>query len=460
MIQSTWGTASTKSILVAMTFVLVTASGCLGGADVATTCGGGAMDAMAGSAGGGLEAAAAAPATTPTMLDDTQHTDPLVLGTLLPLTGSLATFGGDMQNATVLAREHINAAGGVNGQPIELVHGDTRTSPSEAPTAFLNLVNDGAVGVVGAASSGVTGSILDLAIDNNVVLVTPASTSPDLTADRDNQGYFYRVPPNDALQGQVLADLVYSDGCVTAGLIVVNNDYGVGLGDVFQQTFESMGGDVTNYVRFEEGGSTFTSQVDQVSQGTPDAVVFVGYPAEGTQVVREMFQRGILADSVLFFSEGVQDPSFVDDVGQTAGGDWVLAGLRGTTPQSPETNATQKFVDAYQDRFDDEPGLFAAESYDAVFAMALAAQYGSASTSVAIRDNILTVWNSPGTEYDGSQATQALLDAAAKMDIDYQGAANDFDWDDKGDPTTGIYAVWQVNDEGEIVTTEEGIQPS
>lgn len=412
--------------------------------------------------GGGMEAAASeSQMTTAAALDDDdQATQQLVLGTLLPLTGSLAAFGGDMRNGTILAAEHINEAGGVNGQQIRLVHADTRTSPSEAPNAFLNLVNEGAVGVAGAASSGVTGSVLDLAIDNNVVLVTPASTSPDLTSGRDNQGWFYRVPPNDALQGKVLADLVASDGCETAGLIVVNNAYGVGLGDVFRDSFESGGGSVTNYVKFEEGGTTFSSAVEQVGQGTPDAIVFVGYPEEGGQVVKELFQKGSLSDSVLFFSEGVKDPKFVDQVGQTAGGDWVVAGLRGTTPQVPESNATERFKEAYQEKFNDEPGLFAAESYDAVFVMALAAQVAGENTAAGIKENVRDVWNSPGTKYDGSQATEAMVDAAAQMDIDYQGAANDFDWDDKGDPRTGIYAHWEVSEDGEIVTTREDIQPS
>lgn len=451
---------SAGALLAAVLMLAVGVSGCLqADVTVKTSCAEEAADAMAAAApiiGADAEYASA---TAAGVLDDTQH-EPLRIGTLLALTGELALFGPDMQNATVLAVEQINAAGGVNGMDVEVHHEDTETSTTAGPQAFQRLVNQGVVGVVGALSSGVTGSILDAAIDSNVVVVTPASTSPDLTRNRDNEGWFYRVPPDDSLQGKVLAQLVYDAECRSVNILAVNNDYGVGLGNVFQQTFESLGGSVGDMVTYPEEATTFSSEVERVGQGSPDAIVYIGYPGEGAQIMKEAFQKGIMAESVFFFSEGVKDPEFVQDVGQDADGNWVLAGLQGTTPETPTSNATTKFVDAYEARFDgDEPGLFAKEAYDAVIGIALAAQAGGGNTGADVKANIRDVWNSPGTQYDGSELSLALTSAAIGTDIDYVGAAHDFDWDEKGDPAEGVYALWKVEANGTIVTTESGITP-
>ena len=377
--------------------------------------------------------------------------DALVLGTLLPLTGDLEAFGGSMENAATLAIEQINAAGGVAGSPVMLVKGDSRSDPTQAPNSFNSLLNDGVVGVAGAAASSVTGAILDIAIQSEVVVVSPASTSPTLTLERDNQGYFYRVPPSDALQGKVLAQLVYDAGCHSVSLLEINNAYGVGLGTVFAETYKGLGGTIMAEVKFEEGGTTFTSQVQQAGSGSPDAIVFVGYPNTGTQIVKEAYEKGILEDSVLYFSEGVKDPEFVQNVGKNADGAYILAGLSGTTPAASESPELAAFKAAYNARFGADPGLFAAETYDAIMALSLAAAHaGDATSGAAIKGSMLSVYNGPGLATSGATIAAGLAAAANGDDVDYVGASGNFDWDTNGDPADGIYSKWTVMDDGTI----------
>ncbi len=391
------------------------------------------------------------PAVQPTPADQ-----PLVLGTLLPLTGDLEAFGQSMEKAATLAIEQINDAGGVNGHPVTLAKGDSKTSATEAPTAFSSLVNDGVMGVAGAASSGVTGSVMDLAISNGVFVFSPASTSPALTA-RENDGWFARVPPSDALQGQVLASLVWDSGCHDVNILAVNNDYGVGLGEVFQASFEAKGGSVGEFVKFDPAGTTFASQVEQAGSGGPEAIIFIGYPNTGVQIMKEAFQKGIMNDSVFFFSEGVKDEAgFVQPIGKTSDGAYILAGLRGTTP---EFGTPEAFKSAYMARWNAEPTLFAAETYDAIMGMALAAAYGGDNSAVEIKENLRTVWNAPGTKFDAQSLSEALTAASLGQDIDYVGVSNDFDLDEKGDPTSGVYSVWRVEVDGSISTVESGISP-
>lgn len=403
---------------------------------------------------------------------DQQPTE-LVVGTFLPLTGDLAAFGPDMQRGAQLAADQINEATG-SPMRVRLVHGDDKTDASQAPAGFQDLVSQGAKAVVGAAASSVTNAILDGAIQSKVVVITPASTSPSLTLERNNQGYFYRVPPSDALQGKVLADLVWGDGCQRVGVIAVNNPYGNGLGSVFRESFQAKGGTVTEFVRYDEKATTFTSEVQQVARNDPDAIVLVGYPDTGSQIVKEAFRQGKMKKSVWFFSEGLKDQKFVDLAGkaqnpETNREEFILAGLRGTAPESVQGGALDLFKQAWSVEFPDDtdgPGLFAAESYDAVMLAALGTAR-SLSTHPGevrgefIKDEIRDVANKGAgdTPVTGATITTGLALAATGGSVDYQGAAGDFDFDANGDPTSGIYSFWKVNDDGSLQTTRSGIEP-
>ncbi|MGQ0536287.1 MAG: ABC transporter substrate-binding protein [Methanobacteriota archaeon] len=384
------------------------------------------------------------------------------IGTLLPLTGNLAAYGTSGRNAIDLAADQINNLTSVTGLRVEIVHRDGPDA-TQAPNAMDSLLNERVSAVIGAYSSGVTGSILDKAKENEVPVVTPASTAPDLTM-RENDGLFFRIPPSDTLQGQILARLVYDAGCRTAGLLAVNNAYGTGLGDVFRDHFTRMGGNVTRYVKFLENQAVYSSDVSQAARDAPDAVVFVGYPGEGKVALKNAYESGAMEDSVFFFSEGVFDSSFVGaekGVGKDADGNFILAGLRGTTPVNNIegqnfTGATANFTESYRARHREAPRLFATEAYDATVEIALAALHAGSSEGAGIRDSLRTVVNSPGPKT--SDLRVALTLAKARQDLDWIGAAGDFDWDEKGDPEGGVYAYWRVTEAGGVEPYQSGFR--
>lgn len=407
---------------------------------------------------GGAEASPEVPVDgeqlAPASLQQNQS-EPIKIGTLLPLTGQLKNFGPDMQAAVELAAQEINDGGGVLGRSIEIAQGDSQTDPSQAPSELNRLITEeDIVGFVGAASSGVSGSVIEQAVNNEIVMVSPASTSPALTEQRDNNRFFYRVVPSDALQGRVMAQLLENDGISTISTLYVNNDYGQGFNDVLVESFS---GTVENQVGFDNDATQFSSQVSQVGQGNPEAVVFIGYPGNGVPIMREAFSQGLTQEVEFYFSEGVQDQSFVNDVGNTTEGVPILAGCKGTTPQDVTTNASKDFREKFREEYDREPGLFAAHSYDALTAMAAAIAQAGTDDPSEFKQEMLSVWNSPGQKV--SDPARAVALASTGTEIDYEGASNDFDWAEDGEPETGVYGIWQVQRNGTITTLETGVQP-
>lgn len=384
------------------------------------------------------------------------------LGTLMPLTGALAPYGPDMQRGADLAAAEINnaTAAGVTVK-VELIHEDDRsTDTTQAPNTFNRLADQGVSAVIGGAASSITLAILDLAVQNRVLVVTPASTSALLSVDRDNKGFFWRVPPSDELQAKVLSGLVADDGCGSVSVLAVNNPYGKGFGIAFAKAFETGGGDVATQQYYPEETKVVTSEVDKAVQGTPDAVVVIGYPGEGALIMKEAYRRGALADSVFFFSEGLKTEAFVTSTGKDEQGRFLLAGLRGTAPEGFGAPGAERFKAAFNATYGHEAGLFAAESYDGVYTSVLAAVCAGSAEGEEMKADMRAVANAdPGdVQVTGADVAAALGAAMLDCRIDYAGASGDLDWDEKGDPIGGTYSVWRVTDDGKIETEESGVE--
>ena len=109
--------------------------------------------------------------------------DPLIVGHLNALTGSLSYFGESHSTSIGLAADHINRAGGIQGGSVILVHRDTGVNPVQGVAAAEELVNaQGVVAIVGALASGVTIPVAtSVTIPNGIVQISGASTAPAIT---------------------------------------------------------------------------------------------------------------------------------------------------------------------------------------------------------------------------------------------------------------------------------------
>lgn len=378
----------------------------------------------------------------------------LKLGTLMPLTGDLANLGPDMQRGAKLAIADVNEADA--GIHITAFHEDDRTTDTAAISNTFNLlVSKDVTAIAGPCCSGITDAILRLAIENEVVISTPSATSPLLTEGRDNEGFFWRVVPSDALQGQVLAKLVDEENVTSVNLIIVNNPYGNGLANVFTEAFEELGGTVGTTAKYAEGSLNIASQVDSAcggAGGTAEGIVLVAYTDAAAAIVKEMQAKDCLSKVRVFGSEGFYSPEFPGKAGDDDQGNKLAAGIHGTTPQAAENVRT--FAERFEEEYDHAPEQYAAESYDAVMYVTLAALAAGSVDGADIAEHLLEVAN--GGEKVGDFATAAELIAEGE-DIDWVGQAHDFDFGDDHEPTDGLYSYWRVNDDGTVEIYEENV---
>ena len=395
---------------------------------------------------------AASPGVTPAAVTPTVG-GPLKIGLLGPLTGALAPFGPDYVNTANLALDHINAAGGVLGQDVVLVIGDTGTAPEQGVAEARRLVDIAGVhAIVGAAASGVTLPIAEsVTVPNKILQISNASTSPALTDVADDD-YLFRTPISDAAQGVVLADLVEDLGFTSVCTLYINNAYGQGLSENFAAAYT---GTVTAQVSHTaETATTFASELSQCVEGDPEALLALSYPTGQADVYLKEAIEGDIIDQFVF-CDGTKSDQLFNKLG------WEhFDGMQGTAPGALQT----EFGSTFDDAFDAKYGYlyqtpFNREAYDAVIVIALAAEKAGSTDPTAIRDALRDISNSPGeVAGPGADGVAAALAAVqAGTDIDYQGAAGSIEFDENGDILVGAIEIWRVDAASETLVTDSRV---
>ncbi len=377
----------------------------------------------------------------------------LKIGSLLPTTGDLASIGQQMAPSVPLLVETVNACGGVNGQPVTLVAVDDQTDPKAGAAGMTKLASvDKVAGVVGSFASSVSTAAVSIATQNQVMLISPGSTSPVFTEKAqkgDFKGFWARTVPPDSYQGPALAQLANKRGFKRVSTVVINNDYGVGFEKAFVQAFEKLGGTIVNKknpVRYDPKATTFESEATAAFAGKPDAVLGVFYVETGSLLLKSAYQQGLSKGVQVMLTDGMKSDEFPGQVGKGSDGKYIASGTIGTVPGS-DGKALEAFRKLWQEKRGGSPGEFAPQSWDAAALLVLAAQAAKENTGAGIAKHIREVSAGPGTEV--TDVCEGLKLLKEGQDINYQGASGNVDIDANGD-VVGVYDVWTVGDDGKI----------
>ncbi|MBI3573589.1 penicillin-binding protein activator [Candidatus Kaiserbacteria bacterium] len=342
------------------------------------------------------------------------------VGVLLPLSGDGAVYGEPARNIYQIAVDEINATGGINGKPMELVVEDSKCNGQDSANATQKLINiDKVQVIIGGFCSSESLAAVPVVAQAKVALISAGSSSPKLTAISP---YFVRNYPSDSAQGSILATVAYNDkGWKKVAFMQEQTDYALGVQTAFSDAFTKLGGTVTNE-QFPTETTDFRSIVSKVKGQNPDAVfVSVQTPAVATRIFTQMTQLGwkpklMVSDTVM------GDPQTV------SANKGILEGALGAEFGIDATN--QKFsgmIASYKAKYGAEPPYqaYAQTEYDSVF---------------IVHDAIAAVG------YDGAKIAQWLHTSVQN----WQGAAGSVTIGPDGEPAAGHYGwesppVQQVN---------------
>ncbi len=313
------------------------------------------------------------------------------IGVFMSTTGTTANFGISSVNGIKMAADEINAAGGINGKPVELLVQDDRSDASEAATIVTKFVTQDMVhAVIGEVASSRSIAAAPIAQNAKIPMLTPSSTNPEVTKKGD---FIFRSCFIDPYQGAAIAQFAAKSlGAKTAAIMVDRkNDYSTGLEKVIDATFTKFGGKIVATQSYQEGDQDFNAQLTSLKGANPEVIFVPGYYNDVGLIAKQARDKGITVP--LIGGDG-WDSEQLYKIGGSA-----LNGSYFTNHYSPFDTAPNvvKFVNDYKAKYNGStPDALAATAYDAANIMFDAIKRSKSLNGPDIRDALAATKAFPG----------------------------------------------------------------
>lgn len=333
-------------------------------------------------------------------------------------------YGERVLRGAELARDRVNAEGGLRGRRLELVAVSDSADPERAvPIADRFFADESVVAVIGHANSGTTLATAPI-YNRGLVALSPSATSPEI---RDAGPWIFRVASSDAANSGWLARFALRQLGSRAAVLYANDSYGRGLRDGFGRAFKAGGGSLLEEYPYIEGQTVdFEPYLLGIHAERPDLIFVAGLDESGGRIIRQARALGI--DVAFLGGDGL-----LGLVGKDSVYDGTYVGLL-YHPDAPGPGGAE-FVDAYELEYGGAPDHFAALGYDAVLLAALAAREAGVDRE-SIRDYL-----------------EQVGDARSA----FEGVTGQIAFDKYGDPMEKRYAVGRISgDAVELVSVEGG----
>ncbi|WOF15541.1 amino acid ABC transporter substrate-binding protein [Methanoplanus sp. FWC-SCC4] len=266
--------------------------------------------------------------------------DEIVVGSILPLSGPMETYGIEIKRGIDMAVSDINEQGGIKGTPLSVEYFDNLGNPNMALFALKKFAEKGVPVIIGPVSSTTALTIAPYAEEEKVVIISPAATNPNLSEYKD---YFFRTISSDIYQGKGMAKVLptmYPD-VQSAAVLYLNNDYGRELKNSFVTWFPKAGGHIVLIESYEPREKSYSELIDKIIYTKPDAVVLIGTVEDAGIILKEAENNGV--NVKWFCSEGLVNDELPDSVGKYSEG---IAGLM----QSSQVQS-KSFIKRYESEY-------------------------------------------------------------------------------------------------------------
>jgi ABC-type branched-subunit amino acid transport system substrate-binding protein len=377
------------------------------------------------------------------------------VGMVVSLTGAAGRFGQAAAKSVELAFNEVNAAAGAAGVAGCKLAFDLRDAQSQGAVAvdqarqLVDLKKVPAIigGIISSVSIPIATSVTAPA---GVVQISPASTSPTLTRmgnEGSTKGWFFRTITSDALQGTAAAKYALDQGLRSLSIIHVNNDFGVNMLAEFRRAYEALGGKIVGVTPYNPSQPSYAAEVTNGLKGDAPALYFIGYPGDGTSIIRTWIQQG--GPRKFLFNDGMNAADFIKGVGPQ-----FLNDAFGTSSGTNKTPSTEYFAKAYPAMSGgfDATAPAADRAFDAGALLALSIAHAGKFEAAAIRDSIRRI-TAPGGEvvHAGPEGfKRALQLIAEKKPLRYVGVIGAVEFDKNGD-IVGPFRTWKLVN-GEVTT--------
>ena len=312
------------------------------------------------------------------------------IGGMAPLTGALAIYGVTTTNGAELAVKEINENGGILGKKIEYIMLDTKGDSTEAVMAYNKLVDEKVAGIIGEVTSKPTLAVAEVAVQDNMPLITPTGTQVDITEAGPN---VFRVCFTNPYQGKVLAITSKERLGADTVAVMLNNssDYSDGIAKAFIEESEKLGMRVMGVEGYSDGDKDFRPQLTKLAAMNPDVVLIPEYYEQAALIATQAREVGV--KSIFVGSDGWDGiAKTLDKSSYSAIENSYFTNHFSMEDQSEKI---QNFLKDYRETYKEDPSAFSALGYDAIYMMKSAIEKAGTTDKQKVVDAL------KGIEYDG-----------------------------------------------------------
>ena len=303
------------------------------------------------------------------------------LGGIGPTTGGAAIYGIATMNGEQIAVDEINAAGGINGYPIEFKFEDDQHDAEKSVNAYNALKDWGMQALMGTVTSTPCVAVVEKTIEDNMFTLTPSASSTDVITDNTN---VFQVCFTDPNQGTASAQYIAENKLATKVAVIYDSSdvYSSGIEATFVEEAANQGIEVVAEEAFTADSKTdFSTQLQKAQAGGAELVFLPIYYTEASIILTQAAGMGY--EPKFFGCDGLDGILGVDNFDTT-----LAEGVMLLTPFAADAqdDLTKSFVDKYQSAYGELPNQFAADGYDAVYAFKAAAEKAGATPDMSVSD--------------------------------------------------------------------------
>ena len=308
--------------------------------------------------------------------------DKYYIGGIGPTTGATAIYGTAVKNGAQIAVDEINAAGGINGKQIEYRFEDDQNDAEKAVNAYNTLKDWGMQILVGTTTTAPCIAVAGKTASDNVFQITPSASSPDVLSS--GNGNVFQVCFTDPNQGIASAQYIAENKLATKiGIIYDSSDvYSSGIEEKFEAEAKTQGLNIVSKAAFTADSKTdFATQLQKAKDAGADLLFLPIYYQEASIILKQADTMGYKPK--FFGVDGMDGILTVENFDTKLAEDVMLL-----TPFAADAKdkSVQNFVKTYKEKYKDTPNQFAADSYDAVYALKAAIEESKATTDMSASD--------------------------------------------------------------------------
>lgn len=326
-----------------------------------------------------------------------QEAEVYKIGAIFDITGPASSLGVPERDTAKMLEEQINAAGGINGHPVEIIIEDNESNETKAVQVAKKLIEvDKVLAIAGPSTTGTSMAIIDTVTKNEVPLVSAAAGATIVTPVAERK-WVFKTAQNDTVVVEKIIDYLKSINAAKVAFLSMNNAYGDSGRKEFEALVPAAGFEIVATERFGATDNDMTAQLTKVKSANPDAVVVWAIPPSASIVTKNYRQLGI--EAPLIHSHGIGNRTFIDLAGDAANGVVFPVGrllvAESLPDDDPQKEVLVKYATDYESKYNQPRSTFGGHGYDAV-ALIVEALKKAGPDRAKIRDELEKTSNHPG----------------------------------------------------------------